>query len=541
MTDAAAASSSRAPPAPPPWTWAHGLSYGAVSLLLGVTQGLGANLVNNNLPWIQGSLGAYTSESAWLSIAYTATNATIALLAVKFRFQYGLRLFADIGLGLFIVVGLAHLLSNDLRSAVAVRAAAGVAASALSTLTLLYMVEAAPPERRVMGLALGVGWAQLALPLSRLVSSNLLDTGQWHGLYLAEIGLSIVCIAAVNLLRLTPVPRARMFQWRDFLTFFLFAPGIALLCVVLGQGRYVWWFDSPWLGWCLAWAIVLLVATAMVELHRDKPLIHLRWLTSADLLRLLVIILLFRIVLSEQGVGAFGLLQVLGMNNDQMAGLSWVMLAATLAGMVIVALTINPEHVSTPALIALLMVAFAAWLDSLSTSLTRPEQMYLSQGMMAFAGALFLPAALLAGFPRAMKMGQEYIVSFIVLFSTGQTLGALGGSAFLGTLMTIRERVHSAAIVDRLALTDPQVALRVKQLSAGYAGVLTDPALRTGEGAALLAQQATREATVLAYDDVFATVAVLAVMVFFYLLFLRVRAELRQRREAGTPTPAEAA
>jgi hypothetical protein len=309
---------------------------------------------------------------------------------------------------------------------------------------------------------------------------------------------------------------------------------------VLGQGRYVWWFDTAWIGWCLAAAIVLLVASALVELHRKKPLIHLRWLTSADLLRLLVIILLFRIVLSEQGVGAFGLLQTLGMNNDQMAGLSWVMFWATLAGMVIVAFTINPQRTSTPALIALLMVAVAAWLDSRSTSLTRPEQMYLSQGMMAFAGALFLPAALLAGFPRAIRMGQEYIVSFIVLFSTGQVVGALGGSAFLGTLMTIRERVHSDAIVSRLSLTDPQVALRVRQLSGSYAGVLTDPSLRAGEGAALLAQQATREATVLAYDDVFATVAVLTLMVFAYLLFVRVRSDLRQRR-AARPTPVEAA
>jgi hypothetical protein len=186
------------------------------------------------------------------------------------------------------------------------------------------------------------------------------------------------------------------------------------------------------------------------------------------------------------------------------------------------------------------MVAVAAWLDSRSTSLTRPEQMYLSQGMMAFAGALFLPAALLAGFPRAIRMGQEYIVSFIVLFSTGQVIGALGGSAFLGTLMTIRERVHSDAIVSRLSLTDPQVALRVRQLSGSYAGVLTDPSLRSGEGAALLAQQATREATVLAYDDVFATVAVMALLVFAYLLFLRVRTDLRQRRAARL-TPVEAA
>uniref|UniRef100_B0SVF0 Transporter, putative n=1 Tax=Caulobacter sp. (strain K31) TaxID=366602 RepID=B0SVF0_CAUSK len=522
-------------PAPPPWTWAHGLSYGAVSLLLGLTQGLGANLVNNNLSWLQGSLGAYANEAAWLTIAYTATNATIALLAVKFRFQYGLRLFADIGLGLFVVIGLAHLFTNDLRSAIAVRAAAGVAATALSTLTLLYMIEAVPPERRVMGLALGISWAQLTIPLSRLVSSDLLDSGRWYGVYPIEIALSAICLVAVNVLRVPPVPRVNMFQWRDFLTFFLFAPGIALLCIVLGQGRYVWWFDAPWLGWCLAAAIVLLVAAVMVELHRSTPLIQLRWLTSADLLRLLVIILLFRIVLSEQGVGAFGLLQVLGMNNDQFVTLSLAMTAATLAGIVIVALTIDPERTSSPALIALLMVAAAAWLDSHATNLTRPEQMYLSQSMVAFASALFLPAALLAGFPRALRMGPEYIISFIVLFSTSQSIGALGGSAFLGTLTTVRERVHSAAIVDHLTLTDPQVALRVKQLSAAYGGVVSDPGLRTGEGLTLLAQQATREATVLAYDDVFATVAVLALIVFFYLLLLRIRTELRLRRARLAP------
>ncbi|CAN7620251.1 hypothetical protein [Caulobacter sp. LjRoot300] len=49
-----------APPPSPPWTWSHGLAYGAVSMLLGLTQGL----------------GAYTNESAWLSIAYTAAVST---------------------------------------------------------------------------------------------------------------------------------------------------------------------------------------------------------------------------------------------------------------------------------------------------------------------------------------------------------------------------------------------------------------------------------------------------------------------------------
>ena len=524
----------------PPTGWRRGLAYGGVSLLLGVTQGLGFNLVNNNLPWIQGSLGAYPNEAAWLSTAYTATNATIGLLAIKFRFQYGLRLFGDIGLGLFIVVAVAHLFTDDLRSAIAVRAASGVAATALSTMALLYMIAAVPEHRRPMGVALGVGWSQLAAPLSRLVSSDLLQVGQWHGLYLLEIGLSLLCLVAVNLVRVPPMPRVKMFQARDFLTFALFAPGVALLCAVLAQGRYVWWFDAPWLGWALAAAIVLIAASALVELHRAQPLLHIRWLSSADMLRLVVIILLFRIVLSEQGVGAFGFLQAMGMNNDQMRGLSWVMFWATLAGMFIVAVTINPARVSTPALISLLLIAAAAYWDSHVTNLTRPAQMYFSQGLIAFASALFLPAVMLAGFGRALRQGQEFIISFAVIFGAGQSLGALAGSAFLGTLMTVREKAHSAQIVERLLLTDPQVAARVRQYAGAYGGTISDPALRQGEGLALLSQLVTREATVLAYADVFRVIAALSLLVFAYLLALRLREDARARR-AALLIPVEAA
>ena len=258
------------------------------------------------------------------------------------------------------------------------------------------------------------------------------------------------------------------------------------------------------------------------------------------MLRLVVIILLFRIVLSEQGVGALGFLQAMGVNNDQMRGLSWVMFWATLAGIIGVAVTINPARVSTPALVALLLIAAAAWSDSRLTSLTRPEQMYVSQGLIAFASALFLPAAMLAGFSRAMRQGQEFIVSFAVIFGAGQSLGALAGSAFLGTLLTIRQRAHTSQIVEHLTLTDPQVVMRLREYAGASAGTVTDTAVRQAEGVALLGQVVAREATALAYGDVFRVIAVLSLLVFFYLLAVRLREDARARRAAAL-LPAKAA
>ena len=62
--------------------------------------------------------------------------------------------------------------------------------------------------------------------------------------------------------------------------------------------------------------------------------------------------------------------------------------------------------------------------------------------------------------------------------------------------------------------------------------VVGDPALRSAEGGAILSQTATREANVLAFDDVFRLIAVLAALTFCYLLFLMIRRTRRERRAA---------
>jgi hypothetical protein len=52
------------------------------------------------------------------------------------------------------------------------------------------------------------------------------------------------------------------------------------------------------------------------------------------------------------------------------------------------------------------------------------------------------------------------------------------------------------------------VAQRITQLSAAHAKVLSDPVLQRAEGTLLLAQQATQQAYVLAYADVFFLISI---------------------------------
>ncbi|WP_440061092.1 MFS transporter [Pseudomonas syringae] len=491
-------------------------AFALVGVIVALTGGLGNALVVANLPYLQGALGATSQDIAWLPAAYIMTNVSMNLLLVKFRQQFGLRAFTELFLVLYALVTLAHLFVNDIDSAIAVRGAHGMVGAALSTLGLYYMIQAFPQKWRLKALVLGLGTAQLATPLARLVSEDLLQIAQWRGLYLFELGMALLSLGCVLLLKLPPGDRFKAFEKLDFLTFGLLASGFALLCAVLSLGRIEWWLEAPWIGAASAASIVLICAGLAIEHNRSNPLLITRWLGSGAILRLGLAVILFRIVLSEQSVGAVGFLQTLNMGSQQLHTLYLVMLLGSVAGLAVSALTINPAHLIKPLLISLAMMAVGAWMDSHSTNLTRQSNMYLSQFLLAFGGTFFLGPTLVLGISGVLANPRN-MVSFSVLFGITQNIGGLIGSAALGTFQIVREKFHSSHIVEHLTLIDPLVQSRLQSYSASYSSVIADPLLRNSQGIRAMATAATREANVLAYNDVFMLIALIAVLTMIWI------------------------
>jgi MFS family permease len=512
--------------------------YMFTSLLLAITQGLGMNFVSTNVLQIQGSLGATTAEASWLTAAYMAPNVSIALLLIKIRAQFGLRRFAEIGILLFIPVAMMHLFVADLQSAIVVRFFSGIAASPLSSLAFLYMLEAFGPDRRLtLGLGLAMMNQNLAMPLARIVSPGLLDIGLSHRLYMVEIALAAICFALVYLLPLTAPPRAKVIERLDILSYGLIAIGFGLTAVVLAVGRYYWWLEAPWLGWMLVAAVVAVTAVVVIELHRANPLIDIRWLASRDVVTFAVTILLIRLLLSVQNVGTSGFFQVVNVANEQTVRLyAWVLLVTVATGL-LCAFLLKPGRVSYFHMAALACLAVGAGLESQATNLTRPQDLWFSQGLIAASLALFMPPTMMAGMIHVVPRGLKYILSFFVIFLMTQSLGSLLGSAFFGTFVTIREKFHSHQMVEQILLTDPLVAARVSQLGQAYGRVLTDPGLLRAEGLATLARQVTREANILAYNDAYYLASAAAVCALAWVvihLFLRRLAQPSQPSASET-------
>lgn len=508
---------------------ARRLGYFAIGVLIGIAGGLGSALIQVNLAFVQGSLSLGPEQGAWLLGAYYMVNVTANLLLLKFRQQFGLMTFIRYVLAAYALSTALHLVFDDFASAIAVRAISGLAGTGLSTLTILYVMQSVPADKRLIGAMVGISLPQLATPLARIISPSLLEWGDWRATYRFELGLALATLAAVTALPLPPNKRERAFEPADFLTFALLGIGLALLVAICVEGRLAWWTDSPWIGIALAVAVGLIAAGLILEHGRVRPLIDTHWLGTRQVIRLMLIATSVRILLSEQAVGSVGLLNVVGMGGDQLVTLNLVIVLAGIAGMVAMVLLFRPREIQLPIMAAVLLIAIGAFIDAGADNLTRPANLYLSQALIGFASIYFLGSAMAIGISRTLLAGPRAFISYVVLFSLSQSLGGLVGSALLGTFQTIREKFHSHELVEQIRLTDPVVSARLGAMGHAVAGSMSDPARRQAEAIALLGQQVAREANILAFNDVFVVIGLLALATLGWGIAIRI--SNRRRKE----------
>lgn len=529
MTDTAAPSDDRVLTMPA----FRAAGYIGASLLLGIAQGVGMSFITSNITQLQGEFGATPQESLWLVAAYMAPSASLTLALVKIRTQFGLRLFGQVALVAFVLAALLNVAATDLHSGIAVRFVSGMAAAAMSTLAFLYMLEPFAPKHKLsIGLSLALVGTSLGAPLSRTLAPHLIDLGGWYQLTLVELGLAMIGFCLVHLLPLTPIPKARVIERWDFISFPLIFVGMGSVAAALVVGKSYWWMDRNWLGVMIVIAIVTLTVAVVIELHRKDPLIDIRWITSPTILQFAGALLIFRIVLAEQTSGAPGLFMTLGLQNAQMQTMFWMIAGVTVLGGLVSAAILKPRREHAIHAAALLMIVAGAAMDSQASSLTRPAQMMFSQALIGFASALFLPSALAAGLMVALKKGPQYVLSFIIVFLVTQRLGGLAGSAIFQRLIQFRQNAHTTHLYADLAASDPLVVQRLQTYAGSLAGTVADGGARQAQAVSMLAQVVQREATVLAYNDLFFVISCVALGALVILLGHWALIETGKRRNA---------
>ena len=516
-------------PATPDHPTRRKVFYLLIGIFIGITASFQNGLLVANLTQIQGEMGLTPVEGGWISVAYNMTNACITVLLYKIRQQFGMALFSKITLfSLLAATSLQWLVSSHLLDTSAIiiepyyleiiaRGLSGMVASAMTVLAIFYCLQGMPTAKRISGLILGFGLVQFGIPLSRIISPYLAVDGQLETLFLFELGLTLICFALINILELPPGNTEKVFEKLDFLSFAFFASGLAALAVFLVQGRIQWW-TTPWLSYPLIIAVVTISIALWIETHRKNPMLQVRWMRSRNIIAFTITGAVMRILLSEQNVGAAGLLANLGYGNDQLITFYAVILAASVLALVISIFRTNAMDLRRPVIFAVALIAVGAWLDTDISLNSAPYMFYVSQFMIAFAAVYFMGPMVFEGMFRAIANGPAYIISFSVIFSISQTIGGLAGAAAIQAFTTIRTQIHYADMVSSFNLGDPALMAQVAGAGRMLSTQITDANQANVAAMGQVLQSIQRQATVAAYADLFFLMATIASITTLILL-----------------------
>lgn len=499
--------------------WRKAFPFLLLGWLCVLIQTLSMNMFQNNVPLLEGYFHTTTTETLWLISAYMAPYASFTILLIKLRTQFGMRRFTITSLVCFLICCFVSLFVQNFETALIIRFFAGLTTAPISAIGFLHTFEVFTPTRKVtIGISLNMLYMALGMPAARIVGTYLLADSHAAYFYLLEVGLTSLVLALMYYIHITPLPQANVLEKMDFISYPLMALGLGLNAAMMPVGRYYWWQDAPWMGWIFALSLVCLTAALLIELNRKTPLIDFRWLFSWDMLHITLVMLTFRILISDQSSLLGTYFSLFGLQNENLIELYLWTAAGTILGGLICMATLRVGGGDYLYLIGALVIAYGSFSDSFSTNLTRPQDMFLSQMLIGFGTALFMAVSMCKGMTAAFARGNPIsVLTFIAAFLFTQSTGGIIGSAFFGTIQTYLEKFHSVILTQHLVLSDPAVAARIAANSQIYSGIINDSSILQAEGIASLGRQATLEANILAYNDIFRIYGYIAVILFCLL------------------------
>lgn len=503
-------------PASPVHTTSLRIRYMLVGALLALNGGLQNGLLLAYLPQLRGELGLNLVQGGWVQVSYYMTYACMSIMFFKIRQTFGISRFVKISLSLMLISNILQIWIQHYSIELIARGIAGIGSSGMMVMAIFYFMQGLIGKSKMLGSVFGVGGIQFGMPLARFLMPSLFADGEIVNIVIFQGAVTLLCIGCVIRLPLPPTIISRTLNKNDLISFSFWAGGMALFCGFLVQGRIIWWTSEEWLGWMLAISMMMIGFALWLESKRRNPMLDWYWISRPQILMFGFLGAFTRVLTTEQTVGATGLMETLGMQNEQMTTLYSIIIIASALGLGVSLLTLKMTDLRRSIPIALLGIAIGSFMDTQIGVQTRPEQIYVSQAIIAFSTLYFLGPMMIEGLVRAFAASPLHIMSYSAVFGLSQTIGALAGAAIFSAFLTWRSKIHFADITQYFSLTDPTFAASANQTVNQFMGMGNSPQDALGIALQTLMNQATIESTVHAYNDLFLLVGIASTIGFIY-------------------------
>jgi DHA2 family multidrug resistance protein len=254
----------------------------ATAISCAILELIDTTVVNVSLREISGSIGATTTEVAWVITAYSIANVIIIPLSGMLSNFFGRKLYFTSSVALFTFASLMCGFSTNLWILVIWRFIQGLGGGGLLSTAQSIIMDAFPPNKRTTGLMIfGLG-VIIAPSFGPVLGGYITDNFSWNWIFFVNIPVGAVA-AYLSWKHVPDLPDAGKPRI-DWLGILFLVIGIGSLQFVLEEGSGKDWFESTEISWCFITAIVFMTAFVIRELRIDYPAVNLRLYKNFNLL-----------------------------------------------------------------------------------------------------------------------------------------------------------------------------------------------------------------------------------------------------------------
>ncbi|MDB5704135.1 MAG: disulfide bond formation protein DsbA [Sphingomonas bacterium] len=481
---------------------------------------LDTSIANVSLDHIAGGLSISTDQATWVLTSYLVANAIIIPISGWLSDAIGRKRYFMISIALFTLSSLMCGLAPNLTTLVIARVFQGIGGGGLAPVEQSMLADTFPPKQRGMAFAAFAIVVVVGPVLGPTLGGYITETWSWHWVFLINVPIGIISFFLANTFvhesETIKKDRAKLLKRGlriDYVGVALVALGLGFLEITLDRGEREDWFSSGFIVASAGIAIVSLVSLIVWELNHDDPVLDLKLLKSRNFsLTLLVMGVTGMILFGTTQLIPQMLQQVLGysafdaglaLTAGGLATLVMVPFAGRLTGMVDVRLLLFP---------ALMVQAFALWnMSHLTADISFTDAAIARLFQAAALPFLFVPinAVAYVGLP------QNKTAQASSMLNVARNLGGTIGISMAQTLLSSNRQIHQSVLVEQLNPLDPRYNDWLSKAQGAFTGVgdaVTTPL-------AVLYQQVQRQATMLAFLDVYRQLMIV-VLVVAPLVFL---------------------